>query len=227
MCAYNTIAELVTISRNDWAKSSTFTDEACSGAITAVALSVNGVYVATASKSGVFIWATHNRRLMYRCAHPPLLSPLPPNIHLSSFQGSLTAPLTQLAWSPRSNLLAWTDTDGGLTRWQGCIPSDGVDPVKLSSGVSSKPLPQANTRKGTPDLFDFDLDVAELKEMEDDPDADADMEDEDDKGKGKLANLPDDDWILDDLGGGMDDEDEKEKDRRWGGSGVREMGEWI
>lgn len=91
--------------------------------------------------------------------------------------------------------------------------------------MSSKPLPQANARKGTPDLFDFDLDAAELKEMEDDPDADADMEDEDDKGKGKLADMPDDDWILDDLGGGMDDEDEKEKDRRWGGSGVREMGE--
>ena len=65
-CCYT---ELVTISsQNDWGKSSTFTDEAFSGAITALSLSVNGLYIATASKSGVFIWATHNRRLMYRCA---------------------------------------------------------------------------------------------------------------------------------------------------------------
>ncbi|KIP10903.1 hypothetical protein PHLGIDRAFT_492619 [Phlebiopsis gigantea 11061_1 CR5-6] len=195
--------ELVTISRNDWAKSSTFTDEACSGAITALALSVNGVYIATASKSGIFIWSTHNRRLMYR------------------FQGSLSAPLSQLAWSPSTNLLAWTDTDGGLTRWQGCIPSDGIDPVKLSAPLA-KPLPQAAKRKGTPDLFDFDLDVAEQQEMDADPDADVDM-DEDEGKKSRPADMPDDDWILDDLGGGMYDEDEKEKDGRWGGRGVREM----
>ena len=64
--------------------------------------------------------------------------------------------------------------------------------------------------------------------MEEDPDADVDMEEgEDARGKGRLADMPDDDWILDDLGGGMDDEDEKEKDRRWGGGGVREMGEYF
>lgn len=141
------------------------------------------------------------------------------------FQGSLSAPLSQLAWSPSTNLLAWTDTDGGLTRWQGCIPSDGVDPVKLSATLA-KPLPQAAKRKGTPDLFDFDFDVAEQQEMDADPDADVDM-DEDEGKKARLADMPDDDWILDDLGGGMDDEDEKEKDRKWGGGGVREMGKSL
>ena len=115
------------------------------------------------------------------------------------------------------------DTDGVLTRWQSCVPSDGIDPVKLSGAIASKPLPQAAKRKGTPDLFDFDLDAEAAKELEADPDAD--MDDEDDM-KGKGADLPDDDWILDDLGGGMEDEDEAEKERKWGGAGIREMGQY-
>ncbi|EKM54305.1 uncharacterized protein PHACADRAFT_196736 [Phanerochaete carnosa HHB-10118-sp] len=194
--------ELVTISRADWTKTSTLADDACSGAITALALSANGVYIASASKSGVFVWATHNRRLMYR------------------FQDSITAPLTQIAWSPTANLLAWTDTGGVLTRWQNPVPGDGVDPVKLSASLAaSKPLPQAAKRKGTPDLFDFDLDVPEAQEIADDPDADMDG----DKPRTGRADMPDDDWILDDIGVGMDDEDETTKDARWGGGSVREM----
>ncbi|GJE94936.1 WD40 repeat domain-containing protein [Phanerochaete sordida] len=192
--------ELVTISRTDWTKSATFSDDACSGAITALAMSPNGVYVATASKSGVFVWATQNRRLMYR------------------FQDSVTAPLTQLAWSPTANLLAWTDTDGALTRWQNAVPADGIDPVKLSASLAAaKPLPQATKRKET-DLFDLDLEIPDADEIAADPDADMD-----EAGAG-VADVPDDDWILDDIGGGMDDEDEATKDARWsGGGGVREM----
>lgn len=58
--------EIVTISRNDWVKSSTLSDDACSGAITALALSKNGMYLAAAFKSGIFIWATQNRRMLFR-----------------------------------------------------------------------------------------------------------------------------------------------------------------
>lgn len=125
-----------------------------------------------------------------------------------------------MAWSPSANLLAWTDTEGSLIRWRGCVPADGLDPVKISTHVATvnKPLPPPVKRKGTPDLFDFDLD--EAKEMEADPDADM----EDDTGNAAMGDLPDDDWILDDLGDGMKDEDEKEKDRRLGGGAVREMG---
>ena len=136
------------------------------------------------------------------------------------FQDSLTAPLTQIAWSPTANLLAWTDTDGVLTRWQSPVPADGVDPVKLSASLAAKPLPQAAKRRGMPDLFDFELDVPAVPERA--LGGDADMGD-DDAPRGSLADAPDDDWILDDLGGGMDDEDEVTKDARMGGAGVREM----
>jgi chromosome transmission fidelity protein 4 len=58
--------ELAIISRSNWSKSATFTDDACSGPTTALAMSSNGVYLASASKSGLFIWATQSRRLVYR-----------------------------------------------------------------------------------------------------------------------------------------------------------------
>lgn len=105
------------------------------------------------------------------------------------------------------------------------MPPDGVDPVKLSAGAaaaSAKPLPPAQRRAATPDLFDFDLDDAARAELAADPGAD----DDDEEDKGGVGDVGmDDDWILDDLGGGMDDEEEKEKEARWGGGGVREMGE--
>lgn len=121
-----------------------------------------------------------------------------------------------MAWSPSHNLLAWVDSDGVLARWQGCVPSEGIDPVKLSTVTTSKPLPPATMRKSTPGLFDFDSE--EAKEMAADPDADMDAVD-------GVDGMDNDDWILDDLEGGMDDDDEKEKDLKFGGGGVREMGE--
>ncbi|KAI0695530.1 WD40-repeat-containing domain protein, partial [Cytidiella melzeri] len=189
--------EIATISRSKWSRSATFTDEACSGAVTALAMSTNGVYLASASKAGLFIWATQNRRLIYR-----------------RFQDSLTAPITQMAWSPSQNLLAWTDNEGVLTRWQECIPPDGIDPVRPSA-AASRVLTTAKKRVDASGLFDFVTEDA--KELAGDPDADmADVT------EGAMVDL-DDDWILDDLGGGMNDDDEKEKDRKFDGAGFREM----
>lgn len=132
-----------------------------------------------------------------------------------SFQEALSAPVTQLAWSPSQNLLAWVDNEGTLSRWHDCIPRDAIDPVKMSAAAASKPLPAPVKRKGTPNLFE--LGAEEAAEMNDDPDAA-----EDDPLVG--IDLDNDDWILDDLGGGMDDDDEKEKEHKFGGGGIREMG---
>ncbi|KAI0342000.1 hypothetical protein BDW22DRAFT_1331357 [Trametopsis cervina] len=191
--------EIVTISRSNWSKATTFSDDACSGAITALAMSTNGVYLASASKTGLYIWATQNRRLVY------------------SFQEALKAPITQMAWSPTQNLLAWTDDEGVLTRWQGCIPPDGLDPVKLSS-IASRALPVATKRKDPTGLFD--IDAEEGDETTGAPDVDMDEDD-----GGVTVDLDNDDWILDDLGDGSygKDDKEKEKEKVFSGTGVREM----
>ncbi|OCH95073.1 hypothetical protein OBBRIDRAFT_641181 [Obba rivulosa] len=145
--------EIVTISRNDWTKSATFSDDACSGAITALALSRNGVYLASACRSGVFIWSTQTRRMLFR------------------FQNALTAPVHQMAFSPSQNLLAWTDGDGVFNRWPEPIPATSPDPVKLSVGSATTTI--ASKRKATPTLFD---DPEPEKTAVDDVDLDEDAD---------------------------------------------------
>ncbi|KZT00847.1 WD40 repeat-like protein [Laetiporus sulphureus 93-53] len=181
--------EIITISRSDWTKSSTFVDDALSGAITALALSNNGVYLACACKAGVFIWSTETRRLLYR------------------YDGKQTAIITQMAFSPSQNLLAWTDMDGVLTRWAEPIPATAPDPVKLAPGTASMTVPIK--RKAIPMLFDDEADAEKAKD------------DELDVNETVEVDYENDDWILDDLGGAMDDDSEEKK---WSGKdGVKEM----
>jgi hypothetical protein len=118
-----------------------------------------------------------------------------------------------MAWSPSQNLLAWTDNEGVLTRWQGCIPPDGIDPVQASSSAF-KSLPAAK-KHAVAGLFD----EAEAKEVVADPDADMHEDTTLD-----AVDFDNDDWILDDLGGAMDDDDEKDKAKKFDGIGIREMG---
>ncbi|KAH9935365.1 uncharacterized protein B0H18DRAFT_975539 [Fomitopsis serialis] len=181
--------EIVTVSRNDWSKSSTFSDDASSGAITALALSKNGVYLVSASKSGVFVWSTQTRRLLYR------------------YEG-IPSPVTEIAFSPSQNLIAWTDLEGTFTRWPEPIPASAPDPLKPSAASSATGVQKKRAR--TPTLFDIEAD----KEFAG-KDAGGDVDVDDDVG----VDLDNDDWILDDLGGGMDDDDKK-----WSAKdGVKEM----
>ncbi|KAH9892894.1 hypothetical protein C8Q73DRAFT_76644 [Cubamyces lactineus] len=186
--------EIATISRTDWSKTSTLSDDACMGDITALALSNNGVYLAAAAKSGIFIWATQNRRMLFR------------------YQGAIHAPITQMAFSPAKNLLAWTDAAGDLTRWIDPIPSSSPDPVKLSVGSSSVTI--STKRKGTPTLFDDD-NVDDARPTTDKLPTAEDLD-------GDLGiDLDNDDWILDDLGDGMEDDGEARRLAAEGG--IREM----
>jgi chromosome transmission fidelity protein 4 len=58
------VSEIITVSRTDWSKTSTFTDKNVLGSVTALALSSNGVYLASASQSRVHVWATQTRRVI-------------------------------------------------------------------------------------------------------------------------------------------------------------------
>ncbi|KAF8557609.1 WD40 repeat-like protein [Imleria badia] len=160
--------EIVAISRPNWDKSFSLSDPNATGATTALALSANGVYLASTCKEGIFIWSTQTKHVLWRHA------------------GSPDSLITQLAFSPSQNLLAWADTGGMLTWWRDPIPAGSPDPVKATSaggvqGVSVK-------RKSTPTFTG------------DDPD------NGDHGGVPGTVDEYGDDWIIDDIGIGMDDE---------------------
>jgi chromosome transmission fidelity protein 4 len=59
-------AEIVSVSRETWSRSFSLTDDSVSGVITALALSQNGVYLASATRSHVHVWSTQTRQLLFR-----------------------------------------------------------------------------------------------------------------------------------------------------------------
>lgn len=104
-------------------------------------------------------------------------------------------------------MLAWTDSEGVFTRWQSPIPSTAPDPVKTSIITSS--IGQTVDRKKSSALFDDDDD--------DNGNHRHPLEDVDHG----LGDMADDDWIVDDLGGGaMTDAPQTRRDAGL----VREMG---
>lgn len=97
--------EIVAVSRDTWAKSGTLpSSDEISSEITALAISPNGLYLASASKDGVLIWSTQIRRVMFR------------------HQIDSQTHINQLLFSPTQNILVWGDTQGNLYRWVNPIP---------------------------------------------------------------------------------------------------------
>ncbi|KAF9447940.1 hypothetical protein P691DRAFT_730511 [Macrolepiota fuliginosa MF-IS2] len=171
--------EVVTITKSDWSKSSTFIDKDVTGAVTALAISPNGVYLASACQSSIYIWSTQTRRIVAR--------------HTSNPSGTI---ITSLAWCPKKNHLAWTDNNGGFFQWHKPISDTLPDPIKKSS-VANNPTTIPLKPKTGLDLFGEEIgDAEELTTPENGdriPDTNADDDDYDN-------------WIVDDLGGGMQDE---------------------
>lgn len=111
--------------------------------------------------------------------------------------------VTQLAFSPSQNLLAWADTGGVLSWWRDPIPAGSPDPVKATAaggvqGVSVK-------RKSTPTFTGEAGDHGGVSGTVDDYG---------------------DDWIIDDIGIGMEDE-RGERQAVDGDGFVKEMGTSI
>ncbi|EJD03058.1 WD40 repeat-like protein [Fomitiporia mediterranea MF3/22] len=173
--------EIITVSRSTWSKISSFTNEDCLGATTALAISSNGVYLASACNSGVFIWSTQTRRVVARQS-------LPQNTTIHS-----------LAFSSTHNLLAWTDNSGNLTRWPNAVPISLPSPTKpVATNGMSIPMQR---RPDTSALF-LD-DAADAAEGDDGGDVNLDVD------AGGLDEH-DEDWIIDDLGDGLKESGEKE-----------------
>jgi chromosome transmission fidelity protein 4 len=124
-------------------------------------------------------------------------------IHCS--HNSQGAEITQIAFSPRDNLVAWSDKQGGFTRWPKPIPDNLPSPVKPATG------PEPRTTNGA-EVF-YDAMTPDGDPVENDGDFDAHMDDFDD-------GLDDPNFVIDDLGIGLRDEPEPAKHDGY----VKEMG---
>ncbi|KAI9461236.1 hypothetical protein BJY52DRAFT_217010 [Lactarius psammicola] len=164
--------EIVTIARDTWTKSSTFSGIPSAGTIYALALSPNGVYLAASTNKDVHIWSTQTRRLLF------------------TFPNATTEFVTQIAFSPTRNLLAWTDFAGSLYRWSDPIPSTSPSPV---ASAPTSALTRPVRRGPTPTLFDDDH-VAPKSHQKDDV------------AIGGMDDFETEDWILDDIGGGLEED---------------------
>ena len=176
LCVSDPASEIVTISRSDWSRvSGSFSDKNAVGAVTALALSPNGVYLLSSSKSTVFVWSTATRRVV------------------TSHAGTQGATITQIAFSPQRNLIAWTDSEGGLTRWLDPISSSYPDPIKTVVGTKSS-APTTIKRKPEDDLFGDDANST--------LEADVDLGMEEDEETFDIDN----DWMVDDMNGALNDD---------------------
>ncbi|KAF8520383.1 hypothetical protein BU17DRAFT_88972 [Hysterangium stoloniferum] len=163
--------DIIAISGEQWQKEFTFADDAVTGAVTALALSANGTYLASATPTGIYIWSTATRKILLR--HDPSTG---------------FALVSHIAFSPTQNLIAWTDADGTLTRWPDPIPSTYSDPVKSRHGPSSVDI--SLKRRGDLLAFDDHEDItAEAKHQPREAQVDDDN-----------FGLDDDNWIIDDIG---------------------------
>ncbi|KAJ6609897.1 WD40-repeat-containing domain protein [Mycena sp. CBHHK59/15] len=129
--------EIVTITRSEWKKKYTFSDNNTPGPITALAVSPNGAYLASASPSKVHIWSTMTRRV------------------IASHTCNSQMIITQLAFSPTQNLIAWTSEDGVFTRWPNPISDTFSDPVKPATELAGSAVVSL-AQELPPALFDTD-----------------------------------------------------------------------
>ncbi|KAG5653429.1 hypothetical protein H0H81_000430 [Sphagnurus paluster] len=147
-------------------------DKDVSGVITALAISANGAYLASASQSKIHVWSTQTRRL------------------ITSQPASPSATITHLAFSPTENLIAWTDSQGTFSRWPKPISPNLPDPVKRSIATNAAAtIPVRPKTNLFDDIAEGAIVAAGVHAQDDDVDLDA--------GFGDL----DEDWIIDDLGG--------------------------
>lgn len=82
---------------------------------------------------------------------------------IASYQTTESSPITSLAFSPKSNLLAFTDAAGTFTRWSDPIPSSYLHPAESGPGAAAAAAP-AKRRARSP-LFggdEFDVEDEEV-----------------------------------------------------------------
>lgn len=107
--------------------------------------------------------------------------------------------ITDISWSPSSNLLAWTDRDGAIVRWKDPVPSHHPSPT--SNDTKDRKSHKKDAHSKIKDLFDEGDDTAM-----------------DDVETASLRDPDDDDWVENDVGEDYAQEKDFLKE------GAREMG---
>lgn len=122
--------------------------------------------------------------------------------------GNPGSTVTQIAFSPRQNLIAWTDSEGVFTRWPKPIPDTLPDPIKQSIVTNSSATTQVKPKASINLFGDGGDDVSTA--LENDP-FEVDLDEA----------MLDDNWIVDDMDGALNDEVEVTKTSN---GFVKEMG---
>ena len=129
-----------------------------------------------------------------------------------SQSGNPGSTITNVAFSPRENLIAWTDIDGVFTRWPKPISDTFPDPVKPAISTNGSATIPIKLSTGL-DLFGED--AQDFEKGGKDDTADLDLDDD-------MLDV-DDGWIVDDMDGAL--HAEPTVGRR--GGFVKEMGEFC
>jgi len=125
--------------------------------------------------------------------------------------GNPGSTITQVQFSPRENLLAWTDTDGVFSRWLMPISDNFPDPVKAAITTNGAATVSVKPKTGL-DLWADDTILAEGPSKEKDIGDDVALDDD-------MLDV-DDGWIVDDMDGALHAEPEASKSVGF----VKEMG---
>ncbi|KAJ4486150.1 hypothetical protein J3R30DRAFT_3444617 [Lentinula aciculospora] len=181
--------DVICISSNNWVQSGKFVDKEVVGPTTALAISPNGAYLATACQSTVYIWTTDKRQVIAKQSANP------------------NTVITQVAFSPKEHLIAWTDSSGNFVRWREPIPLNLPNSVKrLLTATTTTSKSGSGIPKGV-DLFGEDNglsldDLAAFEELNDPTGGDE---------EGIDFNIDDADFVIDDVGGYLEDQTTKSR----------------
>ena len=134
------------------------------------------------------------------------------SLYWFSQSGNPGSTITNAAFSPRENLIAWTDTDGVFTRWPKPISDTFPDPVRKAISTNGSATIPTKLSTGL-DLFGED--ATDFGKSGNDDTANVDLDDD-------MLDV-DDGWIVDDLDGALHAEP---KVGRHDGF-VKEMGEFC
>ncbi|KAJ7218083.1 hypothetical protein GGX14DRAFT_495522 [Mycena pura] len=115
--------DIVTIQRSNWKKDKTYFDQQTQGPVTGLAVSPNGAYLASASQGMVHVWSIETKKVI--ASRPSI----------DNKSNKNTPIVTQLAFSPSENLIAWTTNDGTFSRWLKPISLTHPDPVEPLPGL--------------------------------------------------------------------------------------------